>query len=84
MSETKINLLDLDRAGVQAFFADLGEKPFRTDQVMKWIYHFGCDDFEQMTNINKVLRAKLQEKAEIRAQKLASKKSPKMALLSGP
>ena len=75
MSESKINLLDLDRAGVQAFFAELGEKSFRADQVMKWIYHFGCDDFEQMTNINKVLRAKLQAKAEIRAPEISVEKT---------
>ncbi|PSJ40198.1 bifunctional tRNA (adenosine(37)-C2)-methyltransferase TrmG/ribosomal RNA large subunit methyltransferase RlmN [Zobellella endophytica] len=71
MSETKTNLLDLDRNGMRAFFAELGEKPFRADQVMKWIYHFGCDDFEQMTNINKVLRAKLGERAEIRAPEIS-------------
>ena len=56
MSETKINLLDLDRDAMRAFFVELGEKPFRADQVMKWIYHFGCDDFDQMTNVNKVLK----------------------------
>ncbi|MBR9858204.1 MAG: bifunctional tRNA (adenosine(37)-C2)-methyltransferase TrmG/ribosomal RNA large subunit methyltransferase RlmN [Gammaproteobacteria bacterium] len=74
MSETKINLLDLDRDGMRAFFNELGEKPFRADQVMKWIYHFGCDDFEQMTNINKVLRGKLQQRAEIRAPEISVEK----------
>ncbi|WP_417617430.1 bifunctional tRNA (adenosine(37)-C2)-methyltransferase TrmG/ribosomal RNA large subunit methyltransferase RlmN [Oceanisphaera sp.] len=74
MSETKVNLLDLDRDGMRAFFNEMGEKPFRADQVMKWIYHFGCDDFEQMTNINKVLRAKLQQKAEIRAPDITVEK----------
>lgn len=34
---------------------------------MKWIYHYCCDDFNQMTDINKVFRSKLQEIAEIRA-----------------
>ncbi len=74
MSETKVNLLDLDRDGMRAFFNELGEKPFRADQVMKWIYHFGCDDFEQMTNINKVLRGKLQQLAEIRAPEISVEK----------
>lgn len=74
MSETKVNLLDLDRDGMRAFFNEMGEKPFRADQVMKWIYHFGCDDFEQMTNINKVLRAKLLQKAEIRAPEISVEK----------
>jgi 23S rRNA (adenine2503-C2)-methyltransferase len=61
----KINLLDLNRQQMRQFFAEMGEKPFRADQVMKWIYHYCYDDFEQMTDINKVLRAKLQRVAEI-------------------
>ncbi|MCC4265326.1 bifunctional tRNA (adenosine(37)-C2)-methyltransferase TrmG/ribosomal RNA large subunit methyltransferase RlmN [Oceanimonas baumannii] len=74
MSETKINLLDLDRDGMRALFQEMGEKPFRADQVMKWIYHFGCDDFDQMTNINKVLRGKLKARAEIRAPEISVEK----------
>ncbi|MCO7253081.1 bifunctional tRNA (adenosine(37)-C2)-methyltransferase TrmG/ribosomal RNA large subunit methyltransferase RlmN [Dickeya oryzae] len=66
-SNEKINLLDFNRQQMRAFFAQLGEKPFRADQVMKWIYHYCCDDFNQMTDINKVLRGKLQAIAEIRA-----------------
>ncbi|WP_353167260.1 bifunctional tRNA (adenosine(37)-C2)-methyltransferase TrmG/ribosomal RNA large subunit methyltransferase RlmN [Providencia sp.] len=67
----KVNLLDLNRKQMREFFAQMGEKPFRADQVMKWIYHYCYDDFEQMTDINKVLRAKLQEVAEIRAPEVA-------------
>ncbi len=40
-------------------------KAFRAEQVMKWIYHFGVDDFEQMNNINKKLREKLLHRCEI-------------------
>ncbi|CAM3781775.1 bifunctional tRNA (adenosine(37)-C2)-methyltransferase TrmG/ribosomal RNA large subunit methyltransferase RlmN [Xenorhabdus thuongxuanensis] len=67
----KVNLLDLNRKQMRQFFIDMGEKPFRADQVMKWIYHYCYDDFEQMTDINKVLRAKLQQVAEIRAPEVA-------------
>lgn len=68
MTTEKINLLDFDRKGLRTFFAEeLGEKAFRAEQVMKWIYHFGCDDFDQMNNINKQLREKLKAKCEIRA-----------------
>lgn len=68
MTTVKINLMDFDRKGLRKYFADeLGEKPFRADQIMKWIYHFGCDDFDQMTNINKKLREKLKRVAEVRA-----------------
>ncbi len=44
MTTVKTNLLDFDRKGLRKYFADeLGEKPFRADQIMKWIYHFGCE-----------------------------------------
>ena len=65
--QDKINLLDLTRAQMQAFFVELGEKPFRADQVMKWIYHFCVDDFDKMSNINKVLREKLKARCIIEA-----------------
>lgn len=39
MTTEKINLLDFDRQGMRKFFAEeLGEKAFRAEQVMKWIY----------------------------------------------
>ncbi|HET7557478.1 MAG TPA: 23S rRNA (adenine(2503)-C(2))-methyltransferase RlmN [Rhodanobacteraceae bacterium] len=60
---SKTNLLDLDRAGLREFFAQLGEKPYRADQVMKWIYHRLEDNFEAMTDLGKSLRAKLVESA---------------------
>ena len=59
----RVNLLDLDRADLEAFFASLGERPFRAGQVMKWVYHEGVTDFSAMTNLSKALRARLQETA---------------------
>jgi 23S rRNA (adenine2503-C2)-methyltransferase len=67
----KINLLDLTRDGLRAFFNEMGEKPFRAEQIMKWIYQQGVSDFEQMTNLNKALRIKLQAKCEIKAPEIA-------------
>lgn len=68
---TKTNLLDLNRKGLREFFSAMGEKPFRADQVMKWIYQQGVADFEQMTNLNKALRNKLLECCEIKAPEIA-------------
>ncbi|MGH8105516.1 MAG: 23S rRNA (adenine(2503)-C(2))-methyltransferase RlmN, partial [Arenimonas sp.] len=48
------------------FFTSLGEKRFRAEQVMKWIYHRHVDNFEEMTDLGKALRAKLVEQAEVR------------------
>ena len=67
----KINLMDLTRQQMREFFKELGEKPFRADQLVKWIYHFGEDKFDNMTNINKKLREKLKAVAEIKAPEVA-------------
>lgn len=67
----KINLMDLTRQQMREFFQELGEKPFRADQLVKWIYHFGEDNFDNMTNINKKLREKLKAVAEIKAPEVA-------------
>jgi 23S rRNA (adenine2503-C2)-methyltransferase len=63
----RVNLLDLDRAGLEHFFeAELGEKRFRAHQLMKWIYHRHETDFAAMTDVGKALRAKLEDRCEIR------------------
>ena len=65
-STAKVNLLGLPEAKLVAFFESLGEKRFRAVQVMKWIHQLGADNFEDMTNVSKELRRKLQDVAEIR------------------
>lgn len=62
----KQNLLNLDREGLERFFADtLGEQRYRAHQVMKWIHHRYVTDFDAMTDLGKALRAKLQQHAEV-------------------
>lgn len=68
---TKINLLNFNRAGLREYFSSIGEKPFRADQVMKWIYQAGVSDFDQMTNLNKALREKLKTQCEVKAPEIA-------------
>ncbi len=63
----KINLLDLNRVDMEAFFLEMGEKAFRATQVLKWLHQYGVTSFDEMTNLGKALRAKLAEHAEIRA-----------------
>ncbi|MEO7433064.1 MAG: 23S rRNA (adenine(2503)-C(2))-methyltransferase RlmN [Dokdonella sp.] len=65
MTTPKANLLDYDRSGLRDLFAQLGEKPYRADQVMKWVYHRHVTDFAQMTDVGKVLRDKLSDAIEI-------------------
>lgn len=67
----KLNLFDLDRAGWVALFVELGQKPYRAQQVLKWIYHHRITDFEQMSDIGRELRAQLSERVEVRLPSLA-------------
>lgn len=60
-----VNLLDFDADGLVAWFAGLGEKPFRARQVLRWMHRDGCDDFGQMTDVAKALRQRLAAEAKI-------------------
>lgn len=62
----KVNLLGLDRRALEAFFASLGEKPFRASQVLKWIHDRRVTDIDRMTDLSKSLREKLKAESEIR------------------
>ena len=62
----KINLLDFNYQQMRTYFSDLGEKPFRAQQLMQWIHQVGLNDFEQMSNLGKALRERLAQIAEIR------------------
>lgn len=60
MTEAKPNLFDFDRQGLRDLFAQLGEKPYRAEQVMKWVYHRHVTDYDQMTDVGKALRGALE------------------------
>ena len=64
------NLLDMDLQSMSAYFADMGEKPFRASQVLKWIYQYGITDFSEMTTLSKALREKLSAIAIIELPKI--------------
>ena len=66
----KTNLLGLDRAGLERFFADLGEKPYRARQLLQWIHQRGVTDFEAMTDLARGLRTRLDQTAEITAPRV--------------
>jgi 23S rRNA (adenine2503-C2)-methyltransferase len=67
----KVNLLGLTRQQLEDFFTSLGEKRFRSQQVMKWIHHQGVIDFSSMSNLGKGLREKLESLATITPPEIA-------------
>lgn len=66
----KTNLLNFDLNGLTQYFAQMGEKPFRAKQVMRWIHQSGASDFDEMTDLAKSLRAKLNENAVVEVPEL--------------
>ena len=69
----KVNLLGMTRAQLEEFFVSIGEKKFRATQIIKWIHQLGVDNFEEMSNVSKALRAKLERVAEIRPPEVVFK-----------
>ena len=61
-----LNLAGMGKEGLCALFAEYGEKPFRAEQVMKWIHQRGVLDIDSMTDISKNLREHLKKTTEIR------------------
>jgi 23S rRNA (adenine2503-C2)-methyltransferase len=60
------NLLDLDTAGLAAFFAGQGQKPFRAKQVAHWLHQRLEGDIGAMSDLSKPLRERLAAVAEVR------------------
>ncbi len=68
----RVNLLDFDLDGLAAFCEQLGEKRFRATQLFRWIHQKGASDFDQMSDLAKSLRGKLQGKAVIESLSVIS------------
>lgn len=66
------NLLDFDAPALTGFVSDVGEKPFRATQLLRWMHRFGQDDFDSMTDLAKSFREKLKSSAEIRLPAVVS------------
>ncbi len=65
-----VNLLGLDAAALTAFFAGIGEKPFRARQVQRWIHQSCAAEFPTMTDLAKSLREKLPGVASVEGPKV--------------
>ncbi len=55
------NLLDFTRQDLSVWLEDNGIRPFRAGQISKWLYIRQAESFEQMTDLSKELRKKLEE-----------------------
>ncbi len=67
-----VNLLDFNAKNLASFCAEIGEKPYRAKQLLRWIHHSGEADFAGMSNLAKVLRAKLSATAVVKSPQVIS------------
>jgi 23S rRNA (adenine2503-C2)-methyltransferase len=76
MSDTgatdRIDLLGLDRPSLVALCRDWGEKPFRGQQLMRWVHRRFESDFEAMSDLARGFRATLAERARVAAPAVIS------------
>lgn len=66
----KIDIRSLSLEGLQKHFSEMNEKSFRAKQVYEWLWKKSCFSFDEMSNISKELRTKLQDKFVINNVKI--------------
>ncbi len=71
------NIKDYNLDELKEEFINIGEKPYRAEQVFKWIYVNKVHDFDEMTNISIQLRQKLKEQFTICNFKIIKKQESK-------
>lgn len=59
----KVDIKSMNLEELTDFMAELGEKPFRAKQIYQWIHRKQIENWDEMTNISKALREKLDSAA---------------------
>ena len=72
-----INWFDLDQQAMERLFVQIGEKPFRASQLLKWMHQHSVTDFEAMSNLSKAFRKKLAIMGDIRVPKVVVRQQSK-------
>ena len=67
------NIKDFTLDELRGELVKIGEKPFRAEQIFSWIYRENVTSFEEMTNLSKDLRKKLEENYTLNNYKILSK-----------
>ncbi len=59
------NLRDLERNELKSLLMEMGEKPFRAQQLYTWLHQKLCGNYDEMMNLPKTLREQLQAQYSI-------------------
>lgn len=77
MAEQKTDLKSMTIPELEAYLAELGEAKFRAKQIFTWM-HRGAASFEEMTNLPKTMRSKLEERCTLTALRVERKQVSKL------
>ena len=67
------NIKDYTLEELKEQLIEIGEKPFRAEQIFKWIYEAEVTSFDEMTNLSLDLREKLKEQFKLPNFKILKK-----------
>ena len=73
----KKNIKDYNLDELKQAIADLGEKPYRAEQIFKWIMQDNVTSFDDMTNLSLELRGKLKNEFDLHIFKILKKQESK-------
>jgi len=59
------DIKNMTRGEIEEFISHLGKETYRAQQIMKWLYQSGVDNFDDMTNLSKQFRADIKKHARI-------------------
>lgn len=85
ITNNKTDIFSLSRAELAQVLSGMGEKSFRLKQIWQWLYVQGVTSFDEMTNLSKDLRTKLDEcfvisRPKIVTEQISSDKTHKWLL----
>jgi 23S rRNA (adenine2503-C2)-methyltransferase len=69
------DIASLTREALKTWFVERAEKPFRADQVFRWVHRKCAVDFVQMTDLSREMRARLPDMAELRLAEIESEQT---------
>ena len=73
MTEDKIDIKSLNFTELQKLLEEMGEKKFRAKQLYEWIHKRLVLSFDEMTNLSKNMRKKLDESCTIEGARIIKK-----------
>lgn len=62
---SKRHVLGMDRVALEAWFSELGQKSYRAEQMLDWVFRKGAASFAEMTNLPAALRETLAQAGDV-------------------